>query len=136
MTMKTEQKGRQVALVLDPDFGSKLIDLAKAMPVWIVASHQNDPVIASVHAAIQMPAGTITAFPMRVGESCAATCERIVESLDQHHDEHSQTPGYTDLAVIGLSLGDVSLKPFLELGFSEFAQTANGFIARKTGVTQ
>jgi hypothetical protein len=56
---------------------------------------------------------------------------QIVQSLDDHYNEHSQLPGYAELNVVGVQLDDVSLAPFSELSFSEFVRTPTGFIAKK-----
>ena len=128
-----EEKSSQVTLVLDPAFGDGLIPMQELMPVWIVDSPQNQSVVEKIRNT-QSSNGVkiITTFPTRERESLGMVCERIVQSLDDHHNEYSQTPGYSELRVIGVSLGDVSLKPFLELNFDQFVQTATGFIARKS----
>lgn len=130
-------KNIRVALVLDSAYGAEIISLCKAMPAWVIESPQNLAVIEKLRSATEEGmASTVTTFPKRDDESLGAVCQRIVQSLDQHHDEYSQSPAYNELDVIGVSLGDISLAPFLDLGFSEFLQTSNGFVARKGSVVQ
>lgn len=132
--MRAEEKNSQIALVLDPEFGDELNLLQALMPVWIIESPRNQAVVEkNRHTQSSGEVELITTFQAREGESLAMVCERIVQSLDDHHNEYAQTPGYRELRVIGVSLGDVSLKPFLELDFDQFLCTATGFIARKSG---
>lgn len=123
-------KTNQVILVLESDYGSGLMAQWKTVPMWIVDSPSNRRVVEATRAL--EPEWMITTFPLRDGESRADACERIIDSLDQHHNEFAQRPPYSELVVIGLSLSDVSLKPFVELGFTEFLLTSAGFTARKS----
>lgn len=120
---------RKVALVLDPDFGEQLIPWAEAMPVWVIGSPCNRLTIDRLRLADAL---SITTFDAKEAESYELTCERIVHSLDQHHDGYAQSPEYNELNVIGVSLGSILLKGFLELGFDLFEQTPSGFVAKKS----
>lgn len=126
------EKNCQVALVLDRNFGEGLIPLSELMPVWIIDSLQNRAVVEKIrNTGSSGTARLVTTFPARELEPLEMTCERILQSLDEHHNDCSQTPGYSELNVIGVSLGEVSLKPFLELNFDQFLRTDKGFNAKK-----
>ena len=124
----------KVALVLDPDFGERVIQLAERMPVWIIDSPKNCSVIEKARSVESFGAGgeRITTFKAKERELYAAVCERIVQSLDDHYNENSQSLGYSELEVTGVSLSEVSLRPFLELKFDQFLVTSTGFIANKS----
>ncbi|MCL2644230.1 MAG: hypothetical protein FWD51_02095 [Betaproteobacteria bacterium] len=125
---------KQVALVLQPDFGERLIQLVELMPVWIIESSQNRVAVEKIrNTKLLRSAIPITTFQAKEGELLKTVCERIVLSLEDHYNEYSQIPSYNELKVIGISLTDVSLKPFLKLNFDEFLVTETGFIARKSG---
>ncbi len=128
--MSIEKNSSRVSLVLDPIFSDEGISLRELMPVWIIDSPQNRAAVQEIRAS-ELGESEVTTFQAKEGESLLMACERIVQSLDGHFDEHSQIPAYTELNVIGVSLGDVALEPFLELNFSEFVRTATGFIAKK-----
>lgn len=130
--MLIEEKSSRVALVLEPMFGDECISLRELMPVWIIDSPQNRAAVDKIRNSRLPGKSEVTTFQKREGESLVMACGRIVQSLDDHYDEHSQTPGYTELNVIGVSLGEVSLSQFLELNFDEFVRTATGFIAKKS----
>lgn len=119
--------------MLEPMFGDECVSLHELMPVWIIDSPQNRIAVEKIRKSGGLNEADVTTFQAKEGESLVKACERIVQSLDDHYNEHSQTPGYSELAVIGVSLGDVSLRPFLELNFDEFVRTATGFIAKKVG---
>ena len=129
--MLIEERSSRAALVLEPMFGDECISLRELMPVWIIDSSQNRAAVEKIRKSGLPEESDVTMFQTRDGESLVMACERIVLSLDDHYNEHSQTPGYTELTVIGVSLGDVSLRPFLELNFDEFVRTDTGFIAKK-----
>lgn len=78
------------------------------------------------------PSTLITTFPRREGESNADLAERILYTLDDHHDEHSNgADAYDTLLVSGLTLQELKVDVFRDLGFSEFEESDFGFIARK-----
>lgn len=132
-SMPAPENSRRVALILARAFGEECIPLQEQMPVWIIDTPKNRTVVEKIRGAqASGESKAITTFEARELETAGSTCERILQSLDDHHNEHSQTPGYSVLIVVGVSLGDISLKPFLELDFSQFEQTPTGFIARKS----
>ncbi len=122
----------QVGLILKQDFGENIVHFAERMPVWVIESEQNNVVIDRLRKANMDGAEfSITTFPARERESKEKCCERIVGSLDDHHNDFSQTPGYTELVVIGVFMNEVSQQPFLSLGFNRFLPTDAGFVAKK-----
>lgn len=134
--MNTNEHATTVALVLDKEFGGHCLDLQKSMPVWIVDSPQNQLFVDRIRLNRPAEDAAVTVFQIRENELLSSVCERIVQSVDDHHNEFSQTPGYSELDVFGVSLADVSLRPFMELGFEEFVKSSTGFIARKGSRTQ
>jgi hypothetical protein len=124
-------KNRRVALVLDPNFGKECSRLVARMPVWVVDSVANRTAVDAIRKGESGNDSDLTTFQARGGESLAAMCERIVQSLDDHYNEQSQSPGYAELNVIGVQLNEVSMPIFHELGFSEFSRTPGGFLAKK-----
>lgn len=118
---------KKVVLVLDMNFGEKILSFAKSMPVWVVESAENQVAIDHArHNGI-----TVTTFKLRDGELVEKACARIIQSLDDHYNEFSQEQGYSELECIGITLAKVSLRPFIELGFDTFSVTAFGFLAKK-----
>lgn len=122
----------RVTLILDPDYANRLKPICKDMPVWIVDSSENLCAINQLRANNSYCDVQITNFPLKEGESLSHACERIIESLDQHYNEYAEDGGYVELEVIGVTLNEVSTQHFLELDFTKFVQTDNGFIAYKS----
>ncbi|WP_194714286.1 hypothetical protein [Noviherbaspirillum soli] len=119
---------KQVALVLNEKVAETIKPLIKGMPIWIVETQENAAFIDELR---QRSGNVITTFPSRNGESKTDLAERIIYTLDEHHDAHSQDDPYDTLLVFGLTLAKSKKNAFLDLGFSKFEQTDFGFIARK-----
>lgn len=119
----------QVALILDEKITEEIQFLAKGMPIWIVQTPDNAKFIDRLRQALGTN-GSVTTFPSR-GESKTDLAERIIYTLDEHHDEHSQDNPYDTLLVFGLALREAKQDAFRDLGFSEFEEADYGFIARK-----
>ncbi|MDR0251158.1 MAG: hypothetical protein LBI35_07640 [Burkholderiales bacterium] len=88
--------------------------------IIILLQHDNDFEIGST-------------FKSKDRESREMTCGRTAQSLDDHFDEYSPTPAYSELEVIGVTLGEMHLKPLIEVGFNQFLLTESGFLAEKQG---
>jgi hypothetical protein len=119
---------KQVALVLDEKVTETIKSVIKGMPIWIVETQGN---AAFIDESRQGSGNVITTFPSRKGESKTDLVERIIYTLDEHHDAHSQDDPYDTLLVFGLTLSESKKEAFLDLGFSKFEKTDLGFIARK-----
>lgn len=130
--MFEENAQRQVALILDPLFGERCIPLLRQMPVWLVDSVDNRRAADMVRREGRDGAmNELTTFPARGSELPVQACERMLPSLDEHHDGDSQRPAYNTLQVIGVGLDDISRSSFHAVGFDQFLPTDTGFIAIK-----
>ena len=119
---------REIALVLDSEYGDKIINLAKTQAVWTISSPTNDAVVLK---ARETHPGRITVLRKRVGEDQAHTFLRAVDNIDEHHGEVSQYPPYKSLAVYGFSIDLAPIDVIKELGFTAFEKTEFGFRATK-----
>ena len=118
-----------VIVILDPIVEDGLESLGGEWPIWIVNSPHNDLLVQQ--ARERDPSRQLTTFRQRVGEQRHHLLERIVPTIDQHHNEQATAPPYDELAVFGVRLPDVRREAFSELGFAAFSETAGGFIASK-----
>jgi hypothetical protein len=123
----------KVALVLEPDYGSKLASLAAISHVWVVDTPANR-VAASEYRALnpkhKLETG-ITTFKAPENASQLETCLGILATVDLHHGEYSSTPPYSELEVIGVPLTDEVKSAIRDLGFGRFEATAEGFRATR-----
>jgi hypothetical protein len=123
----------RVILILDPYYGDKLKNLCvNYLSMWVVNSPENTNTIHSLRLDNHYKNISLTSFSLREGESPPDACERILESLDQHHNKYSANGEYLELEVIGVTLDKISSQLFFEFGFTKFIQTDTGFIAYKT----
>jgi hypothetical protein len=122
----------QVALVLDDKVTESIRSFFNKIPVWIIRTDENDEAIKGLQHHSESNR-LITTFHAKEGESKIALAERILYTLDDHHNEHSYGDTYDTLLVSGLTLQESKLDAFRDLGFSEFEEADFGFIARKCG---
>lgn len=124
------------ALIVDPEFGARIRGVAaKVRHTWVVATPTNVAVAEQIWSASSNPPGLnkeggVTTF-FQYGADRESWCEAILDSVDEHHNSHSCTPGYSVLEVYGISLTERLRPVFIEFGFSIFKATDYGFFARK-----
>lgn len=102
-----------VLLILDPHFGENLEQLPRNTPVWMVDSPRNRAALNSLGTAC----GPVAVFSLRDNETAMDVFQRIVESLDQHHNEFAQHPPYDTLDVYGLPADADMLDSVKDFGF-------------------
>lgn len=101
----------KVCIVFNADFGEALYQLDLSIPIWIVQSQQNNPVVADLWKA---KAANITSFqPQEFGQ--------LVDTVDQHH------PGWSELEVRGVRGGDAA-GALAEFGGGHFIPIPDGFV--------
>lgn len=117
---------KSVAFVLGPVDAHALSQMPKGTPLWIVST----PEMASSVALAKNTGLPVTElFPN--GTSPDQWFLHHLDTVDQHHNDFSQSPGYTQLLVLGLALTS-SLQEFAsQFGFQVFRSAALGFVASK-----
>jgi hypothetical protein len=115
-----------IALVLDPGFGSDLLQLAQEMPVWVVASEANECAVTQARDRLDHAARVTTVF-VRPGEALSDVCMRALYDIDEHHGPQSAGPEYREVRVYGATPNFVAEDVLRELGLSVASGTAHGF---------
>lgn len=125
-----------IALIVDPECGDTLRDIAATVRhAWIVTSPANDAAVERMRHRSRSSAEPgridgVTTFE-RYGADRESWCAGILNTLDDHHNEFAQPPGYSVLQVYGIPISE-RLRAALALsGFSTFTPTDNGFRACK-----
>lgn len=121
---------KKVALLLSDDFSDQLEGISKQMPTWVIDGARSVSVVEALRARgnFNYP---ITVFFGKEGEERSDCAERLVGTVDEHHNDTADGGGYEELLVFGLPISDLKKEAFLENGFEEFQQSDFGFIARK-----
>jgi hypothetical protein len=95
-----EKTNATVAIVVDPDFGDRLLALASQMPVWIADTPANHTCAESLWSSDAQKQTNVTTFRVTGGDA-ADWCRMILAQIDLHHGEHSQSPPYRSIEVFG-----------------------------------
>lgn len=122
---------RRVHVVVDPAFGQRLAALPADEPVWIVASPVNEPVARELwrQRSTKRHLDGITLFPSYGAPEDSFL--GVLDRVDLHHGEHSATPPYSLLEVVGCAPSEGVRAALAELGFDVGVGTPDGFSASR-----
>ena len=125
-----------VHLVVAADYGESLRSLPHNEAAWVADTPTNHPVIKSIWASYPReeycgyPTG-ITSFQVVADKTPEDWVIGVLGDIEQHHDEYSQTPPYSVLRVVGISLSPQLRVELDECGFVRYEDSFDGFIAYK-----
>ncbi len=123
----------RVHLIVDADYGERLRGLPQDEDSWVADTSTNQPVIKSIWGA--RPAGEplagITSFKVAPDKTPEDWLLDILDAVELHHGEHSQSPPYSVLRVVGTPLSPRLREELGEYGFVRFEDSADGFVAHK-----
>jgi hypothetical protein len=119
-------------VIFDPNYGDRLIELAKVAHVWATASKQNKVAAERYMTELRgrVPGDEEKKLSLTLTHS-EALDSRFLETLEDHHGEYAQDPPWTELQVIGKSLDPKTRKLLEDWGFRSFVKTIDGFVAKK-----
>jgi len=122
-----------VFVVLDPEYGERLLELAQAGPVWIADTPPNRATAQKVWAVHPSRSHLEGVTTFETGDGCSAEDILInnLDTIDLHHGTHSADPLYTVLEVIGAVLSERLKTELAQLGFEDFQATTEGFRATR-----
>ena len=115
-----------VALILKPVAESLLKQLPPLTATWIASNPEMQSTIAAAHS---MGLEVTELFPN--GDTPAQWLSNHLDSLDQHYNQFSQQPPYSQLLVFGVSHSPSLLQFLSEFGFKTSHPTPFGFIVSK-----
>ena len=118
---------KEVALVLDPQFGDRIDELARRMPVWIL----NDPANSQAVARARAAGASITTFDRKPNESMQDLFLRTAYNIEEHHGTGAGSPSYDTLEVHGMPAASCPPRIQADLGFKTVTDAHWGFVARK-----
>ena len=118
-----------VAIVLDPQFGGELQQLAARMPVWIVDSAVNRSPIEAEWTRRRHDGAEreVTVFRMIEGMTPADHVVAMLRTIEEHHGPRVQTPPFRTLVVVGAEPTPAVVAAIRKLGGGEPVATPEGF---------
>jgi hypothetical protein len=89
----------RVFVVLDRDYGERLLELARSGPVWIVDTPQNRAVAQNLWAANPNRNHLEGVTTFKAGDDCSSeeTLINELDTIDLHHGSYSADPPHTVL---------------------------------------
>lgn len=140
LAMLVRPARHRVGIVVDPQFGERVLPLARQFHLWVAASDANTPAIRAAWAqevasdvSDDALGDGVTSFETLAAESPEEACLGILETVDAHHCDSSHAPPWSEIEVFGSSLSPRLREAFEEFGAEEFLPTPSGFIARRPG---
>jgi hypothetical protein len=123
----------KVCVIVDRQFGDKLAELDSGIPVWIVDSPTNSPVIRRLwkERPNRDHLTGITAFNDVESSTAETVFLAEIDSIDLHHGSYSAGPPYTVIEVIGMPLTERVKNALAEFGCDDFHGSSAGFTATR-----
>jgi hypothetical protein len=128
-------KPYKVAMVLDREFGNKLVALSRKIHAWVCDSPTNLKVVNKIRKDIKefsMESG-VTNFKVSKDDSAEDMFMNLIDAVDLHHGKFSHSPPWSILEVYGLRLSPVVEAKLHEFGPGKFEKMTNGFIFYREG---
>jgi len=123
---------QKVIIVFDPEFGDRVIELARTAHVWVIDSPKNK--LAAEHYMEEIRK---KGSPLDERGVTLTICYRskldsdFLETLEDHHGMYAQNLPWNEIEVIGASLDEQTEKLLKNCGFYWFERTSWGFKARR-----
>jgi hypothetical protein len=122
-----------VSVVLDREFGPRLLELLDTGPVWAVDSPANRD--SAQKLWLEFPERDhldgVTVFKTVADCSPGQMLIDEMETIDMHHGVYSADPAYTVLRVFGCELQPEIRKTLAKFGFDSFSRIDDGFEATR-----
>ncbi len=134
MTPPRRSKSR-LFVIVDPEYGRRLLEMEPGWPVWITMSPTNKPVVYSLWQTCPEPDHLtgITGFQFDPDIGPDERFLAQLRTIDVHHGAYSSSNPYTELEVIGTSLTVAIREALSQLGFSKFTEGQDCFVATHSG---
>ena len=124
-----KQSLHKIAIVLDKEFGGKLIELSKRMHVWVCDTPINLKVVNEIRSNKEFSIESgVTTFKIPEADSPEDIFVKIIDTVDLHHGELSHDPPWSVLEAYGTKLSSTIEAKLQMFGKGRVEQTTNGFI--------
>jgi hypothetical protein len=128
----------RVAIVVDPDFATRLEGIAGRVHVWIAATVSNRAAAKRYWESHPTPIGAaaleagVTTFDVDASQSADDWCSAILSTVEEHHGEYSHVPPVSELEIYGTTPTPTLRSALEEFGFAADREDANGFHASRS----
>jgi hypothetical protein len=128
----------KVYLIVDREFGEKLVELEQGIPVWIVDTPINKPVAQRLWKERSQEGHLtgITTFNNVDSLSPEDLLLAELDTIDLHHGSCSAHPPYTVLEVLGTPLTSKVRNELSAYKFNQFHENSAGFAAKRPEPTE
>jgi hypothetical protein len=125
-----------VHVIVAADYGERLRSLPANEAAWVADTAANQSVIKSIWASYPVEPCRgyltgITSFQVAADHTPEDWLLGVLDSVEEHHSEHSQTPPYSILRVIGAALSPRIRAELESYDFIKFKDSPDGFVAHK-----
>ena len=128
---RDEERVYSIALVVDPTFGRRVVDLARTTYVWLVRSNENDrwaQVVWDAPSDGKDPLMYgVTTFVRLRDENVEDMLLRLLDMIDEHHGEFAHDPEWSEIAVVGAGCSAEIERAALAFGVHKCEPTPDGF---------
>lgn len=121
---------KPVALILDPEFGQQLGQIAQEMPAWILSSPLNDAAVDEVRRKFKGGVSITSFIPWHADDRVANSVQALYD-IDEHHGPCSASDPYDELRVFGARPMDLSLRVIEELGLVRAEPSGGALVFKK-----
>ena len=119
-----------VYLILDPNFGYKVLNIAENHHVWLCDSVVNRLAASKFKSAERSKPWNeygITLYEINTKNSIEEMFFDIIRTVDEHHNEYSHNPSWQKLVVIGVCSSASILSELNDISPGVVINTPTGF---------
>jgi hypothetical protein len=126
-----------VHVIVNPEYGERLRALPTGEAAWVADTPTNTPVMKSIWATLSGKPYPdyltgITSFEVPADKTPEDWLLGVLDPVDLHHGQYSQSPPYSILRVIGTALTPRIRERLASYDFVKFEDLPEGFVAHKS----
>jgi|ERR1051325_6965189 hypothetical protein len=106
-----------IAIIIDPEYGDRLCEIALTGPVWLTASAINRSAVENYWRTAGPSAHPVTYWSEPRTGSTEEEWLGIIDDLELHHSKAWSGPGIAAIHVIGVPLTEEARNAFREFGY-------------------
>ena len=130
MASSHERLPETISVVLDPDIGARLFEIAKDGPVWVTGTEANQAVVKQYWQR-EGEGHSVTYWGHAVSSSSTEDWLNILDDVELHHSEDWAGPGIAAVVIYGATPTFEAIEAFREFGYGPIEPTADRFRAER-----